>query len=158
MANETTITVVGRLTDVPEIRFTPNGVPVASFSVASNARRFNKQTNEWEDEPATFWACELWRDQAERAATLAKGTHVAVIANVKTHSWQDKQTGQDRSRIVLEVQEMGPLLRFQEVTARKTGQPTQNTSQPASTGGEWGAPATGAGGWGGTPDAANPPF
>ncbi|MDU6205505.1 MAG: single-stranded DNA-binding protein, partial [Cutibacterium avidum] len=68
MSGETPITVIGNLTADPELRFTPNGVPVANFTVASTPRTFDRQTNEWRDGEAMFLNCSVWRQFAENVA------------------------------------------------------------------------------------------
>lgn len=176
MANETTITVIGRLTEDPTLRFTQSGTAVANVTVASNARTFNKQTNEWEDQPATFWPGSVWRDQAEHVANaLRKGVEVIVVGNVVTESWTSKE-GDKRSRLALDIQNIGPALRYQEADVRKAqrnqggtgggfgGASTpveSSSSNPASSVG-WGNPAGDAwgnqagGGWGGNPTGEVP--
>lgn len=163
MANETPITVVGRLTRDVELRFTPSGAAVANFDVASNARIFDKHTNEWKDGPTTFWPCSVWRDQAEHAASaLAKGMQVIVSGNVVTRSWEAKEGGQ-RSRVEVEVQHVGPSLATQEATVHKASRGNSGgfgsaASSAPATGGDWAAPASSSGGWGSTPATNEPPF
>ena len=83
MAGETIITVIGNLTDDPELKFTPSGAAVANFTVASTPRTFDKQTNEWKDGDALFLRCAAWRQLAENVAeSLQKGQRViAEVAN-----------------------------------------------------------------------------
>lgn len=126
MSNETTITVVGRLTKDPELKFTPSGAAVTNFTVASNARTFNKDTNEWQDEPAAFWPCSVWRQYAENVAeSLTKGSHVIVVGNVTPRTWIDKE-GAEQRRMEIQVSEVGPALRY--ATAR-TQKATRGASQ-----------------------------
>ena len=66
--NETMITVVGNLTADPELRYTQSGVPVASFTIASTPRTFDRQANEWKDGEALFMRCSAWRELAENVA------------------------------------------------------------------------------------------
>ncbi|WP_394161656.1 single-stranded DNA-binding protein [Galactobacter valiniphilus] len=153
MAGETPVTVIGRLTRDVELRFTPSGAAVANFDVASNARVFDKNTNEWKDGPTTFWPCSVWREQAEHVAqSLTKGMQVIVTGNVTTRSWEAKEGGQ-RSRIELEVQHIGPSLYGQEAQVTKAAR-TQGgggfggATPPASGGNDWGQPSGGSGGWG----------
>ena len=79
MAGETIITVVGNLTDDPELRFTPSGAAVANFTVASTPRTFDKNSNEWVDQEAMFLRCSIWRQAAENVAeSLQRGMRVVV--------------------------------------------------------------------------------
>ena len=118
MANDTLITVVGNLTADPELRFTQAGIAVASFTVASTPRTFNRQTNQWEDQEALFLRCSIWRDAAENVAeSLEKGTRVVVQGRLKQRSYTDRENNQ-RTSIELDVEEVGPSLRY--ATAKPT--------------------------------------
>ena len=112
MAGETPITVIGNLTADPELRFTPNGVPVANFTVASTPRTFDRQTNEWRDGEAMFLNCSVWRQFAENVAeSLSKGMRVIVNGNLKARSYEDRD-GNRRTSYEIDVNEVGPSLRF----------------------------------------------
>jgi single-strand DNA-binding protein len=112
VANETTITVIGNLTADPELRYTQNGLPVANFTIASTPRTLNKSTNEWEDGEALFLRCSLWREYAENVtASLTKGSRVIASGNLKQRSYDDKE-GVSRTVYELDVQEIGPSLRY----------------------------------------------
>ncbi len=114
MAGETPITVVGRLTGDPELRFVQSGAPVVNFNVAHNARKFNKTTNEWEDTEASFYPCSLWGTGAENVAeTLRKGNSVIVEGVIGSRSWE--QDGQKRSRMEVRVNNIGLNLLFVKV-------------------------------------------
>lgn len=118
MAGETTITVIGNLTDDPELRFTPSGDGVANFTVASTPRRMNRQTNEWEDGDALFLRCSVWRDHAEHVAeSLRRGMRVIVVGNLRQRSYE--KDGQKRTSYELDVQEVGPALRYATATVTK---------------------------------------
>lgn len=104
----------------PELRFTPNGKPVVNFRVASNSRRFNRETNEWEDGDATFLTCNLWGDAAQNVAdSVHKGTRVNVTGRLKQRQYQTKD-GQDRTVFEVEVQEVGPSLKFATAQVTKS--------------------------------------
>ena len=110
--NDTTLTIVGNLTADPELRFTAQGAAVASFTVAATPRVFNKASNEWKDGDALFLRCSLWRDQAENAAeSLTRGSRVIVTGRLKQRSFES-QGGEKRTVIELEVEEIGPSLRY----------------------------------------------
>ena len=126
MANETPLTVIGNLTADPELRFTQSGVAVASFTIASTPRKFNRQTNEWEDEEALFMRCSIWRDAAENVSeSLHKGDRVIAQGNVRQRSFTDRE-GNQRTSIELDVQEVGPSTKYavavpQKVNRRQQG-------------------------------------
>src|SRR5664279_4156038 len=105
MAGETVITVVGNLTADPELRFTASGAAVANFTVASTPRTFNRTSGEWEDGPALFLRCGLWRQPAENVAeSLTKGARVIVTGRLRQRSFETKE-GDKRTVIELEVDE-----------------------------------------------------
>lgn len=149
MAGETVITVVGNLTADPELRFTPNGAAVANFTVASTPRTFDRQTNEWKDGEALFLRCSVWREAAENVAeSLTKGMRVIVQGRLKARSYDDRD-GNRRTSWELDVDEVGPALRFAtaKVTRAQRGGGFGGGQQG---GGFGGAPA--GGGFGGNND------
>jgi single-strand DNA-binding protein len=112
MAGDTVITVVGNLTDDPELRFTSSGAAVANFTVASTPRFFDKQTNEWKDGDALFLRCSIWRQAAENVAeSLSKGARVIVQGRLKQRSYETRE-GERRTVYELDVDEVGPSLRY----------------------------------------------
>ncbi|GAA1325226.1 single-stranded DNA-binding protein [Brachybacterium sp. NBEC-018] len=118
MANDTVITVIGNLTADPELRFTNSGAAVASFTVASTPRTFDRQANEWKDGEALFLRCSVWRDAAENVAeSLEKGTRVVVQGRLQQRSYTDRE-GNNRTSVELQVDEVGPSLRY--ATAKPT--------------------------------------
>ena len=118
MAGETTLTVIGNLTDDPELRFTPSGAAVANFTVASTPRTFNKQTNAWDDGETLFLRCSIWRQAAENVAeSLTRGTRVIVSGRLKARSYETRE-GERRTVMELEVDEIGPSLTW--ATAKVT--------------------------------------
>jgi len=120
MAGETIITVVGNLTDDPELRFTPSGAAVANFTVASTPRNFDKNTNEWVDGEAMFLRCSIWRQAAENVAeSLQRGMRVVVQGRLKARSYEDRE-GQKRTVFELEVDEVGPSLKFATAKVNRT--------------------------------------
>ncbi|MDU0478367.1 single-stranded DNA-binding protein [Staphylococcus chromogenes] len=133
MANEHQFTIVGNLTADPELRYTPSGAAVATFRVASTPRTFDRQQNQWVDGQPLFLECQAWRQLAENIeATLAKGMRVIVQGNLGMQHWQDQNTGQNRSKMLLDVQAVGPDLRYAQAQVQRI---TQN-QQPN---GGWGA-------------------
>jgi single-strand DNA-binding protein len=120
MAGETVITVVGNLTADPELRFTPSGAAVASFTVASTPRNFDRQTNEWKDGEALFLRCSIWRQAAENVAeSLQRGMRVVVTGRLKQRSFETRE-GEKRTVIELEVDEVGPSLRYATAKINKS--------------------------------------
>ena len=153
MAGETPITVIGNLTADPELRFTPSGAAVANFTVASTPRTFDRQTNEWKDAETLFMRCSVWREAAENVAeSLTRGTRVVVTGRLVSRSWEDKETGQKRSVMEMQVDEVGPSLRY--ATAKVTK--TQRGGGGGQGGGAWGGGQQGGapqgGGFGGQQD------
>jgi len=141
MAGETVITVVGNLTADPELRYTQNGLAVANFTIASTPRTFDRQANEWKDGEALFLRASVWREFAEHVAgSLTKGSRVIAQGRLRQRSYQDRE-GQQRTSIELEVDEIGPSLRY--ATAQVT-RATGGGGGRGQVGG--GAPAGGNGG------------
>ncbi|WP_288291872.1 single-stranded DNA-binding protein [uncultured Varibaculum sp.] len=111
MAGETQITVIGNLTADPELRYTAQSVPVASFTVASTPRTYNRASGQWEDGTAMFLRCSAWREMAENIAeSLTKGMRVIVHGRLQQRNWE--RDGQNRSSIEIQVDEIGPSLRY----------------------------------------------
>lgn len=112
MAGETVITVIGNITQDPDLRFTPNGAAVANFTVASTPRTFDRQANEFKDGETLFLRCAAWREMAENVAeTLTRGTRVIVQGRLKSRTFDTKE-GERRTVMELDVDEVGPSLRF----------------------------------------------
>lgn len=120
-AGDTVITVIGNLTQDPELRFTPSGAAVANFTVASTPRFMDRQSNEWKDGETLFMRCSVWREAAENVAeSLTRGARVIVSGRLKSRSWDDKETGQKRTTMELDVDEVGPSLRYATAKVNKT--------------------------------------
>jgi single-strand DNA-binding protein len=120
MAGETVITVVGNLTADPELRFTPSGAAVASFTVASTPRTFDRQSNEWKDGETLFMRCSVWREAAENVAeSLAKGNRVVVQGRLVQRSFETRE-GEKRTVVEMQVDEVGPSLRYATAKVTRT--------------------------------------
>jgi single-strand DNA-binding protein len=118
MAGDTVITVIGNLTSDPELRWTPSGAAVATFTIASTPRTLDRQTQEWKDGEALFLRCSVWRQAAENVAeSLTRGSRVMAQGRLKQRSFETKE-GEKRTVIELEVDEIGPSLRY--ATAKVT--------------------------------------
>jgi len=147
MAGETVITVVGNLTADPELRFLPSGAAVANFTVASTPRTFDRQSGEWKDGDALFLNCAVWRQAAENVAeSLRKGMRVLVQGRLRQRSYETQQ-GERRTVFELEVDEVGPSLRYATaaVTRSSGGQGGQGGQGSGFGGGQGGYGSQGGG-------------
>ncbi len=173
MAGETTITIIGNLTNDPELRFTPSGSAVANFTIASTPRTFDRQSNEWKDGETLFLRASVWREMAENVAeSLTKGMRVIVEGRLKSRSYDDKKTGEKRTVIELEVDEIGPSLRYANAKVNRTsrgnggqgvggfgGQSNNNWGNQPAQQDQWATPgASDADSWGTGPTGQEPPF
>lgn len=162
MAGEPTITLVGNLVDDPELRFTPSGVAVARFRVASTPRSFDRASNEWKDGESVFLSCQVWRQYAENVAeSLTKGTRVIVSGRLRQRSYETN-AGEKRTVYEVEVDDVGPALRNATARVSKVsrgpGGFNDGGSGSASSGrgmpeDPWATPASGGG-----PAIDEPPF
>ena len=176
MAGDTIITVVGNLTADPELRFTPSGAAVANFTVASTPRTFDRASGEWKDGEALFLRCNIWREAAENVAeSLTRGSRVVATGRLKQRSFETRE-GEKRTVVELEVDEIGPSLRYATAKVNKASRTGAGgggggfgggSRQPAAQSG--GAAAGGAAGgddpWGSAPASGSfaggddePPF
>ena len=135
MLNATVITVVGNLTDNPELRFTPSGIAMARFTVAVNPRVFDKSTGDWRDADPSFYNCTAWRHLAENAAqSLSKGLRVIVTGTIAQQRWETEQ-GEKRSTFAVTAEAVGPDLAYATATVRRSTRPagqdtTSGTDDP----------------------------
>jgi single-strand DNA-binding protein len=180
MAGETVLTLIGNLTNDPELRFTPSGHAVANFTVASTPRTFDRQSNEWKDGETLFMRCAIWREAAESVAeSLTRGTRVIVTGRLEQRSYDTKE-GEKRTVVEMQVDEVGPSLRYATAKVTKAGRSgggNQGGARSSGGGGGWGANSGGGqqgvdpwaqqgaaanaggggGGWGGSSND-DPPF
>ena len=171
-AGDVTITVIGNLTNDPELRFTPSGAAVARFTVASTPRIMDRQTNEWKDGEGLFLTVNIWRQMAENVAeSLQRGMRVMVQGRLKQRSYETKE-GEKRTVYEVEVDDVGPALRYATAKVTKVSRASGGggfgpTSGDAPTADDpWATSAPGAGsgttgGWGGAAAPASfdePPF
>jgi single-strand DNA-binding protein len=143
MAGETIITVVGNLTADPELRYTQTGLAVANFTIASTPRNFDRQANEWKDGDALFLRASVWREFAEHVAgSLTKGSRVIATGRLTQRSYETRE-GEKRTSIELQVDEIGPSLKYATATvikaARSDGSWDTRASQPEE---PWATPGT----------------
>ena len=129
MAGDTVITIVGNLTNDPELRFTPSGAAVANFTVASTPRSYDKKTESWVDGETLFMRCSVWRDAAESVAeSLVRGTRVLVTGRLKMRSYDTKE-GEKRTVVEMDVDEVGPSLKYATAKVAKTSRTGSRGSQ-----------------------------
>ncbi|MDO4244368.1 MAG: single-stranded DNA-binding protein [Actinomyces sp.] len=172
MAGDTIITIVGNLTADPEMRYTPSGAAVTSFTIASTPRTFDRASGEWKDGETLFMRCSIWRDAAENVSeSLTKGMRVIAQGRLNQRSFTTRE-GEQRTVVEMQVDEIGPSLRYAraQVTRIGRGQAGQGGYQPQGGQGGFGqqgqggynAPAGGAADdpWatGGNAFSAEPPF
>lgn len=149
MAGETLITLVGNLTADAELRFTPSGAAVANFTVASTPRSFDKASGEWKDGEALFMRCAVWKQAAENTAeTLTRGMRVIVTGRLKQRSFE--KDGQKRSVVEMEVDEVGPSLKYATAKVNKVSRGEAGTGSHGSSGS--------ADPWASSPDDSMAPF
>ena len=151
MSDETYVTVKGRLTADPELRYAQSGSAVTNFTVATRARRFDKNSNEWKDQPTKFWRCAAW-DQGKLARAqnianlLKKSDNVIVYGELTTREYETKE-GEKRSVDEIRVESIGKDLTFHGQAFAANEAPEQRD------GGSWGGNEPAAGGWGNQPTA-----
>ena len=135
MAQGNQVTIVGNLTDDPELRYTPAGAAVATFTVAVN-RRTRDESGQWKDGETSFFRCNVWRQQAENVAeSLSKGSRAIVIGRLRQRSWETPE-GQKRTVVEIEVESAGPSLEWAKATVAKT---PRDENAPAFAGASTGA-------------------
>ncbi|MGI4896494.1 MAG: single-stranded DNA-binding protein [Janthinobacterium lividum] len=167
MAGETVITLVGNLTNDPELRFTPSGAAVANFTVASTPRTFDRQSNEWKDGETLFMRCAIWREAAESVAeSLTRGTRVIVTGRLQSRTFDTKE-GEKRTVIEMQVDEVGPSLRYATAKINKTSRGSgggggfggggANSGGGNPGGGNSSGGNSGGGGWGASSGGSAPP-
>jgi len=161
MANETTLTIVGNTTSPAELRFTPSGAAVCTFTVASTPRTFDRQSNEWKDGTTLFMRVSAWRDMAENIAESLdnKGIRVVVTGRLGQREYEAKD-GTKRTVIELEADEVAPSLKYATAKPQRTQRSNGGGfgGQQAAGGDPWATPGvSNAGGWGNGPDS-EPPF
>jgi single-strand DNA-binding protein len=148
MSRETTLTVTGNLTADPELRFTPAGVAVVSFTVASSRRVYDQASGQWKDDPDTlFLRCNAWRDLAEHVAeSLQRGMRAMVTGRLKQRSYETTE-GDKRTVYELEADDAGPSLKWATAKISRAGRdkvphpadspdPWQNNTPPAAAAGD----------------------
>jgi single-strand DNA-binding protein len=146
------ITIVGNLTADVELKFTPQGKAVSKFSVATS-ERFKNEKGEWDSKNLTYWNIIVWDKQAENVAdTIGKGDEVIVFGKAYTTSWEDKNTGEKRSRIEVTATKVAVVL--SRVSAKLTR--VAFNSGGGVSADTWNAPVKDV--WATNPSEDTPPF
>jgi single-strand DNA-binding protein len=152
MASDNQVTLVGNLTDDPELRFTANGAAVANFRLAVTPR-VRDEGGGWRDGETSFFRVNVWRQHAENVAeTLQKGMRCMVIGRLRMRSWETPE-GEKRSVVEVEADEIGPSLKF---ATAKVDRASRGGSGGGG-GGDWGGDRSGSGSGGGQ-FSDEPPF
>lgn len=162
MSGETVITIVGNLTADPELRWTQSGSPVASFTIASTPRSFDRQSGDWKDGETLFMRCTAWREMAENIAeSLRKGSRTMVRGRLVQRSFETRE-GDRRTVVELQADEVAVSLRHARAQVTRTGGQGQQGQSSAASGF---APAsaehespTGSDPWADTLMPSDPPF
>lgn len=125
-----TMTLIGRLTAAPELRFSPSGVAVAAFTIVTSRRVKDQATGDWGDADTTFWDCKAFKQLAENIVeSLDKGMEVVAVGRAVQESWDDRQTGAKRSKIAVRIDSIGPSLRSATAKVTKAGGSGQGRQQ-----------------------------
>ena len=137
MAGETPIPIIGNIVAEPELRFTPAGAAVCNFRVASTPRTYNKQIQQWEDGEAMFLTCNAWKQLGENTAeSLVKGMRVIVTGKLKQRSFQTRE-GENRSVFEIDVEEVGPSLRYATAQVNRNPREGGGQQQPNNAQQQW---------------------
>jgi single-strand DNA-binding protein len=160
MAGETIITLIGNLTNDPELRFAPSGSAVANFTIASTPRTFDSQSKQWKDGETLFLRSTVWREAAENVAeSLTKGMRVIASGKLKSRSYETKE-GEKRTVIEFEIEEIGASLQFANVKVNRTQRNGNGggNQRGGNQGGFGGGQAQQGGQWGGQQAAQDDPW
>ncbi len=160
MAGDTVITIIGNLTSEPELRWTPSGAAVANFTIASTPRTLDRQTQEWKDGEPLFLRCSVWRQAAENVAeSLTRGSRVMAQGRLRQRSFETKE-GEKRTVVEMEVDEIGPSLRYATATVSRASRPADRDGGfgGGSGGGASGGANAGGGSGGSARGAAEDPW
>lgn len=135
-------TIVGNITADVELRFTPAGAAVANFTIASTEKVFNKQTEQWVDGKKLFLRCTAWREMAENIAeSISRGTRVIATGKISSREYETRE-GEKRTVVELEVDEIGPSLRYATAKVNKADRKSggARTTTTTTQDDPWGSP------------------
>lgn len=140
--SEVTTTVIGNITADPELRYTQGGHAVASFTIASTPRHFDRQTNEWKDGETVFLRASVWREFAEHVAgSLHKGDRVVATGALRQRSYTDRE-GNQRTSIELDVDDLGASLKHATATVTKARGNERQYATAAAPADSWTSPGS----------------
>ncbi len=132
------ITITGNLANDPELKFTANNKALCTFTVVSSKSN-KKPDGTWENTDATFWDIKAWGKIAENCAdSLGKGTSVIVVGTAVQENWDDKVTGNKRSKIVVTAWNVGVDMKRHSVSQISTTSKADTFTSPARD--SWSAP------------------
>ena len=142
------ITISGNLTKEPVQRFTPSGKSVVEFTLAHNTRQYNQQSQQWEDGEPTFIDVTFWGRKGENFLqdyTQNGKRPVVVLGSLKQDRWEDKNTGDKRSKHKINADEVTFIPRGQGAGGQQSPAQQQwnNASQQGqtATSSAWSQPA-----------------
>jgi single-strand DNA-binding protein len=157
-----TITLVGRLGQDPELRFSPSGMAVCKLSIVTSRRVKDQNSGEWSDADVTWWDCTAFKQLAENAAgSLGKGMAVIATGRCVQENWEDKQTGAKRSKIAVKLDTIGPDLTRATASVEKANSQAQQgggQQRPAAAQDPWASSGGSRGGWGAPQNDTEVPF
>lgn len=133
MSSENTVTLVGNVTRQPELRFTASGLPVTEFGIAINNRRYNRDTQQYEDGDPKFFDISCWKDLAENVADcVEKGTRVTVTGRLDFRQWETED-GDRRSKVSVVADDVAVSLRWATVEVQRNDRSSSggSSSKPA---------------------------
>lgn len=140
MAGEIIVNLDGTLTADPELRFTQSGAAVVNLTIAQNERRFNKETQRWEDGDTVFLRCNAWRQFAENIAeSLSKGHRVLGYGRLKQRQYETRE-GEKRTVFEVELEALGPSLKFRTATVNQADRYAQGAGYTPPADDPWGSP------------------
>ena len=127
MPNYNHVEVLGHLTRDIELRATPSGQQMGKGGIAVNKRWQDKATKEWK-EKAAFFDFQIWGDGAKRAADACKkGSAVFIVGELAFDQWDDKETGQKKSKVYINAQKFIPWNKVEtKQAAPQAAQPAEN--------------------------------
>ena len=128
---DNTVTIVGTLTADPEVRVTNSGATLAEIRFVQN-KRTRTPEGEWVDGDPMYFEGTVWRSMAENvAASLTKGMRVVVVGKLNYQSWET-QDGQNRSKVVIAIDEIAPSLLWSKATVERTYGSSASSSEPVA--------------------------
>jgi single-strand DNA-binding protein len=130
MSGELKVTLTGNVTADPELRFTPNGQAVGSFTVAQTPRRYDRDAGKYVDGDTVFMRVSVWRDQAQQVAeSIQKGNRVVVTGTLLQRSYEDRE-GNKRTSIEVRADDVAASMRYATVSIKRAARGSDNVVDP----------------------------